>query len=417
MPATASASQRPAIGPRTETSGMHRLLPIAFEQRDLTAVWMDASQRIAADETDAAAMIDLSMILQCQWRGEEARAMLDRAVALQKDFCVVHGDGSGPKVLAFVTPGDFMANTPVDFLLNGSDAVLWLRYVDADTTDLDHLPDHDVALLAIGEATEHRAVLARMADLLPRLAGPVLNADPRAIARLTRDGVSTLLAAEPSLMVPRTDQIDRAALESIGHEQSALGAHVAGLAFPVIVRPLGTHAGGGLDRLETAEAALDYLATQTGHEFFVAPFIDYRDADGLFSKQRIVFIGGKAFPSHLALSDHWIVHYLSAGMAESSEKRAVEAAWMAQFDDDFAHRHADAFAALNQRVGLDYYGIDCAEMPDGRLLIFEVDVAMLVHDMDDAELFPYKKIAMQRLFDAFVGHAATVAAGALDRAA
>ena len=46
-----------------------------------------------------------------------------------------------------------------------------------------------------------------------------------------------------------------------------------------------------------------------------------------------------------------------------------------------------------------------AELPDGRLLIFEVDVAMLVHDMDDGETLPYKKVAMQKLFDAFVTYA------------
>lgn len=388
---------------------MHRLLPVAFEQRDMSAVWANSAHLVEADETDAAAMIDLSMILQSHSRSSEARAILDRAVALQKDFCVVHGDGSGPRLLAFVTPGDFMANTPVDFLLNGSNAVLWLRYVDADTTDLDHLPRHDVALLAIAEATEHRSVLTRMAHLLPSLPGPVMNADPHAIARLTRDGVSALLAAEPSLLVPRTYQIDRGALESIGQERSPLAGHVAGLTFPVTVRPLGTHAGNGLDRLDTPGAALAYLATQDGDKFFVAPFVDYRGANGLFGKQRVVFIGGKAFPSHLALSEHWIVHYLSAGMAESADKRAVEAAWMEHFDSDFAHRHADAFAALNRQIGLDYYGIDCAELPDGRLLIFEIDVAMLVHDMDDATLFPYKKVAMQRLFDSFIAYAETCA--------
>lgn len=396
---------------------MHRLLPVAFDQRDLNAAWTYCVQRIEADATDAAAMIDMSMILQCRSRSEEARAMLDRAVAIQKDFCVVHGDGSGPKVLAFVTPGDFMANTPVDFLLNGSNAVLWLRYVDADTTELDELPDHDVALLAIGEATEHRAVLARMVELLPDLPGPVMNSDPHAIARLTRDGVSARLASETSLLVPRTDRIDRNELASIGQLRTTLDEHVAGLSFPLIVRPLGTHAGSGLDRLETAEAALPYLATQAGDTYFVAPFIDYRGTDGLFGKQRVVFIGGKAFPSHFALSEHWIVHYLSAGMAENAEKRAVEAAWMEHFDSDFAHRHAAAFAALNDAVGLDYFGIDCAEMPDGRLLIFEVDVAMLVHDMDDAGLFPYKKVAMQRLFDAFVAYAETFAAIPYSRAA
>ena len=61
-----------------------------------------------------------------------------------------------------------------------------------------------------------------------------------------------------------------------------------------------------------------------------------------------------------------------------------------------------AFAALHRVFGLDYFGVDCAEMPDGRLLVFEVDVAMIVHDMDDAAVFPYKKPVMQKLFAGFL---------------
>ena len=82
---------------------------------------------------------------------------------------------------------------------------------------------------------------------------------------------------------------------------------------------------------------------------------------------------------------------------------------MEGFDADFAVRHADAFSALHRRIGLDYFGIDCAELPDGRLLLFEADVAMIVHDLDPEELFPYKKPAMHRLFAAFQAELARTA--------
>jgi hypothetical protein len=396
--------------------GLHRILPMAFERQDMTALWADRVARVAADGHDAAAMMDLSMILQAHARTDDALAMMAEALKIRRDYRVVHGDGSGLRLLAFVTPGDFMANTPVDCLLNGSNTMLWLRYVDADTADLDDLPEHDVALLAIGEATAHRPVLAKLATLLPRLRTPVLNADPQMIARLTRDGVSAMFADEPALLVPRTHQLARAALTAVADGRETLDPQIAGLTFPIIIRPLGTHAGGGLDRAGDAGELAGYLASCTDDAFFVAPFVDYRGADGLFSKQRIVLIDGKPYPSHLALSDHWIVHYFGSGMAENAAKRAVEAAWMADFDRDFARRHAAAFAALHRHVGLEYFGIDCAELPDGRLLVFEVDVAMIVHDLDDAETFPYKKPAMQRLFDAFVA-AAKARAPALAAAA
>ena len=74
---------------------------------------------------------------------------------------------------------------------------------------------------------------------------------------------------------------------------------------------------------------------------------------------------------------------------------------MATFDTGFASRHAAAFAALNDWMGLDYYQIDCAETPDGRLLVFEVDTAAIIHLMDPPDLYPYKPAQMRRVFAAF----------------
>ena len=97
-----------------------------------------------------------------------------------------------------------------------------------------------------------------------------------------------------------------------------------------------------------------------------------------------------------------MVHYLNAGMETNPARRAVEAEWMAGFDDGFARRHGPALRAIADRLGLDYFGLDCAELPDGRLLVFELDVAMIVHDMDSETLFPYKKPAMRKLFAGFL---------------
>ena len=58
-----------------------------------------------------------------------------------------------------------------------------------------------------------------------------------------------------------------------------------------------------------------------------------------------------------------------------------------------------ARSGLSNDVGL--FAVDCAEMPDGRLLFFEADVAMIVHAMDPPELFPYKRAQMNKVFGAF----------------
>jgi hypothetical protein len=309
-----------------------------------------------------------------------------------------------------VTAGDFMANTPIDFLMQGSDANLTLFYVDAETPDLADAPPHDVAFLAVGESAANLPVLRNCARLLAGLERPVLNGAPERIAALTRDGVSEMFADEPTICAPPAARADRAAMAGLAQSQLQPGAIITGAEFPIIARPIGTHAGQGMEKLDSPQAVAAYLEERPEPEFYVSPFVDYSGPDGLFRKQRIAFIGGRAFPSHFAVSSHWMVHYLSAEMTERSERRAEEAAWMADFDSDFAVRHADAFAALHRRMGLDYFGIDCAELPDGRLLLFEADVAMIVHDLDPEDVFPYKKPAMRKLFAAFQAQVASSAA-------
>ena len=405
------------IDPAARILGMHTIVPYALDNIDVTPLWTQLVERFQADESDAAALVDISTILQSQGQTDQALQVLGSALAVRRTFCVVHGDGTGPRLLAFVTPGDFMANTPLDFLFEGSNGVLWLHYVDAETTELKDLPEHDAAFMAIGESNENGPVLARMNELLADWPGPIMNNKPMLINSLTRDGVSRMFAQEPTILSPRTLRFPALQLQAVVGGMIKLSDLAQDMDFPIIVRPIGTHAGHGMECIWDCAELSVYMSSVPSESYYVAPFIDYRGEDGLFNKQRVVLIKGKPFASHMALSDHWMVHYLSAGMATNPEKRAVEARWMETFDEDYAVRHAAAFEALYRHIGLDYFGIDCAELSDGRLLVFELDVAMIVHAMDSAEIYPYKKVAMQRLFDAFVASITATRAGHAQRSA
>jgi hypothetical protein len=121
----------------------------------------------------------------------------------------------------------------------------------------------------------------------------------------------------------------------------------------------------------------------------------------LFRKYRIVFVDGRPYACHMAIADRWDIWYLNAGMAFSESKRLEEQRFMRDFDGDFAVRHQAALAAIADRVGLDYFTIDCAENKNGELLIFEADNTAVVHNMDSPQLFPYKPPQMRKIFDAF----------------
>ena len=380
--------------------GLAPLCRLAFDGADLKPLGQHMRDRIAADPKDAAALMDLSKILQLA--GDRAGGLAAQAAALQLQRVYRHRSATGAdrlRLLAFVVPGDFMANTPVEFLLEGSDVALDLCFLDPEQPACPSVSAHDAAFVAVSESDHNMLILKYLSDMLRAWPRPVLNA-PERIARLSREESHALLHGAPSLEMP--------AVARVGREQLALlvaGTPVRTLLkdgrFPIIARPAGSHAGSGLARLDDPAAVAAYLAGQGADAFQIARFVDYRGADGHYRKARVVFIGGRPFACHMAVSSDWMVHYLNAGMTGSAAKRAEEAAFMARFDEDFAARHARAFSALAERTGLDYFGIDCAETPEGKLLVFEVDVAMIVHAMDPPDLFPYKPPQMRRVFGAF----------------
>ncbi|WP_206607237.1 ATP-grasp domain-containing protein [Rhizobium tubonense] len=372
-----------------------------YERRDISVLWDQLFARVSTNLADAAAFMDASILLHTVGEQEKAAISQQGALAISRNYRIRNGRGIGPNVLVFATAGDFMANTPIEFLLENSDANILLHYVDADTKDLDDVPEHDVAFVAIGEAPANLAVLENLERLLGGWVGPIMNNAPRHIMALSRDGVAEAFKDEPSILAPATARVSRTLVDKLGSGEIEVQSILDDCCFPLIVRPVGTHAGKGMEKISTPSELSAFLESQAETEFYIMPFIDYSGEDGKFRKQRIACINGRPYASHLAISDHWMVHYLSAGMAQHEDRRAEEALWMANFDSDFAVRHARAFDALHRRFGLDYFAIDCAELADGRLLLFEADVAMIVHSMDSESTYPYKKGAMSKLFTAF----------------
>jgi hypothetical protein len=175
----------------------------------------------------------------------------------------------------------------------------------------------------------------------------------------------------------------------------------AELQFPIIARPRGSHAGVGLAKLDDCAAIDRYLAERPEQEFFVSRFVDYANDDALFRKYRIVVVDGRPYACHMAIADRWDIWYLNADMAFSESKRREEENFMLTFDSAFAVRHQSALAAMIDRIGLDYFTIDCAENKHGELLIFEADNTAVVHNMDSPDLFPYKPPQMRAIFEAF----------------
>jgi glutathione synthase/RimK-type ligase-like ATP-grasp enzyme len=303
------------------------------------------------------------------------------------------------RLLALMAQGDLMVNTPLEFLLENSDVSLDVLYI-APNLPLPALPEHDVLFVAIGYSDATVPLLNEIAVATKAWPRPVLN-QPDHIAALARDRACARLQSVPGIEMPQTARVERLQMAAIGQGALPVAEVLSDGAFPLIVRPVDSHAGRGLQKIDTAADLAGYLQVLPQDAFYISRFVDYRSPDGQFRKYRIVLIEGRPYVCHMAISGHWMIHYLNAGMTESAAKRAEEARFMEHFDAEFAQRHAGAFRAIYERMGLDYLGIDCGETPDGRLLIFEADSNMIVHAVDPVDVFPYKQPQMQRVFAAF----------------
>ncbi|HUW50190.1 MAG TPA: RimK family alpha-L-glutamate ligase [Sulfuricella sp.] len=383
--------------------GLAALMRMAYSGVDLAPLGAQLIARAERNPNDANALMDLSTVLQLRGNWDIALAMQAQALEQQQLYRPPTAAGqAGIRLLAIMGPGDLMSNDPLEFLLEGSDVTLYLLYVAPGLPLPSSLPDHDVLFIAICESDRNLPLLKQVESAIKSWPHPVLNMPDR-IALMSRDGACALLKSVPGVVMPVTVRIDRQTLERVGSGDMSISSVLEEGAFPIIVRPVDSHAGQGLLKIDDGAAIADYLQAVPNSEFYVARFVDYRGPDGLFRKYRIVLIDGRPFVCHMAISSHWMVHYLNAGMAESAEKRAEEARFMAGFDEGFARRHEESFRAIYERAGLDYVGIDCGETADGKLLIFEIDSGMIVHAIDPVEVFPYKQPQMQKVFSAFRG--------------
>jgi hypothetical protein len=378
-----------------------KLFKMAFDGQDLKPLRAEMIARTQSNPLDAAALMNLCAIEQLL--GDQASGLKRQGDALGLQRLYRSSWPASPqalRVLAFMAPGDIGTNTPIDFLLQDLDVVLYSLYVVPGQPLPDPLPDHDVAIVTAGESDQNRLVLREIDHLIDIWPCPVLN-PPDRVTRLSREEMYCVLQAVPGLVMSPTIRVNRATFEKLARGLMRPGELAGEWTFPLIARPVNSHAGRGLVKFDAASEISSYLADRGDAEFFVSPFVDYRSSDGLFRKYRIIWVDGRPYPCHMAICDEWKVWYYNAGMAASVAKRIEEACFMTIFDEGFAHRHAGALAGIVEQFGLEYMGIDCAELPDGRLLVFEGAIDLVAHDMDPPSLYPYKGPQMRKLFAAF----------------
>lgn len=234
----------------------------------------------------------------------------------------------------------------------------------------------------IADADTNRGALERCIELCAQLDSSVIN-HPGKILHTTREIVSDSLQGIPAVIMPRTVRVRPRSPEDVFD-----GAAAANLGFPFIVRMVGTHGGEHATRIGSLE---DYPALHMypfdGRDFYLTEYVDFKDSDGLYHKQRLVVIDGEPILRHTLYDRDWKVHAASrAFMTAHGESWEDYHARARMFETEVVPKLLPAIEEITRRLGLEYYGIDCNMNRDGEMLVFEANAAMNILFNDIPEL-------------------------------
>lgn len=196
---------------------------------------------------------------------------------------------------------------------------------------------------------------------------PLINST-NGIRKTKRDELSQTLPEHKDFIIPKTYRISPLSKEDIISEaQKVFGKK------PFLFRPIASHGGAGLIRIDDYESANFNSYALDGREYFITEFIDFCSDDGLYRKARFFVIDGKVYPRHFILSENWKIHASSKIIGLNESVTINE-------ELDFINSPSNTLIQLchhlYKHLELDFFGIDCALLPDNRAVLFESNVCM-----------------------------------------
>jgi tetratricopeptide (TPR) repeat protein len=359
---------------------------LLIETGEFTEAEVQFRAALAAEPDLSPAHQGLARVLTATGQGE--RAAPHWAAGFARGWLApqpYRGVGNGVPVLLLVSARG--GNIPTRALLDDTAFAVTALYAEHHDPARP-LPPHAAIFNAIGDADLCVEALAQALKIVARSSAPVLN-PPAAVTATTRAAVARRLDGTHGLVAPKIRQMSRAALLAADD-----------LAFPRLIRAPGFHTGQHFVRVERRADLAAAVADLPGDDLLAIAPLDARGPDGLARKYRVMIIGGALYPMHLAISEHWKVHYFSAAMEGSAAHRAEEAAFLNDMPAVLGPAAMSALAAIGEALGLDYAGVDFGLAPDGRLLLFEANPGMVIQPPGPEPIWDYRRAPIVRALDA-----------------
>ncbi len=324
--------------------------------------------------------------------GDDRSAEIHRRAAYRSGAIAVQPfRGLRPGIPLLLLVSAVGGNVPTRFLID--DTIFEVTVIATEFYDpTAPLPPHRLIFNAVGDPDLSPRGVTAATEILATSTAPVINA-PEIIMATGRAAIARRLSGIPGVITPRIASFSRAMFE--GSDPAAILAE-QDFAFPLLIRSPGHHTGRNFVRIETPASLPEALAMLPGDPLMAIEPLDTRGTDGLVRKYRVMMIGGELYPLHLAISEHWKVHYFSADMADHPEHRAEEAEFLADMPGVLGPLAIIGLEHIRDTLGLDYGGVDFGLGRNGEVLVFEANATMVVNPPDPDPRWAYRREPIER---------------------
>ena len=341
---------------------------------DLDKALMYNLKLIELAPQDPSFLIDLGNVYLTRGEVEKSQAYFYESRKI-RPFTEFDNQSSQPEFTAVFLDTAGAGSTPMHYLTERSNfrhLVYCVLMAEDDHVDLIN-QKADVVFNMIGDADNGHAILERAQRIADQLQIPLLN-HPTVVLETNREKIAAKITGIP---FTRTPHFVRMSGQEISEK---IAAHADfGFSLPMLLRAAGTHGGSDFELHHGFASVVDYVARDLGKTYYLSEYIDSSAQDGMYRKYRIIYVAGTLFPYHLAIHDHWMVHYFRTNMGESPKHLQEEANFLRDPLSVFSQDQWESLRAIGQATGLDYCGIDCGFDCNGQIVIYEANATMLVH--------------------------------------
>jgi hypothetical protein len=140
--------------------GLAPFLRLSNASVDLRPLGQAMLEKAGSEQDNADLWMSLANIMMAMGLRDAGLAIQSQALTMRRVYRIAAAaQPARLRLLMLMAPGDLAANTPLECLLENCDIELVFYYLSPGHIFAEPIPDHDLVMVALSEADEHRDLL------------------------------------------------------------------------------------------------------------------------------------------------------------------------------------------------------------------------------------------------------------------